>query len=87
MEEVCNTHTHTHTHTHTLLGTPHKHLLSCCVCNCQIPYNDSGLEAISFTADGDMRQAINNLQATYTGFGYISAENVFKVLLGSIYGQ
>lgn len=38
-----------------------------------------GLEAIIFTADGDMRQALNNLQATYTGFGDVTAEAVFKV--------
>jgi len=44
-----------------------------------VPYNDQGLEAIIFTADGDMRQALNNLQATYSGFDFISAENVFKV--------
>lgn len=38
-----------------------------------------GLEAIIFTADGDMRQALNNLQATYFGFGLIDAAAVFKV--------
>ena len=38
-----------------------------------------GLEAIIFTADGDMRQALNNLQATYGGFGLVNQENVFKV--------
>lgn len=32
-----------------------------------------------FTADGDMRQALNNLQATFAGFGFVSQENVFKV--------
>lgn len=26
-----------------------------------------------------MRQAINNLQSTHYGFGYVNAENVFKV--------
>ncbi len=26
-----------------------------------------------------MRQAINNLQATYTGFGLITESNVYKV--------
>jgi len=43
------------------------------------PYNDSGLEALIFTAEGDMRQALNNAQATHAGFGFISTENVFKV--------
>jgi replication factor C subunit 2/4 len=32
----------------------------------------SGLEALVFTADGDMRQAINNLQATAAGFGFVN---------------
>lgn len=31
----------------------------------KVAYNDEGLEAIIFTADGDMRQALNNLQATH----------------------
>ncbi len=39
----------------------------------------SGLEAVIFTADGDMRQALNNLQATVAGFGLVDRENVFKV--------
>lgn len=30
----------------------------------QVPYVPEGLEAIIFTADGDMRQALNNLQVT-----------------------
>lgn len=38
-----------------------------------------GIEAIIFTAEGDMRQAINNLQSTFSGFGLVNAENVFKV--------
>lgn len=42
-------------------------------------HNDEGLEALIFTADGDMRQAINNLQSTYYGFGYVDAEKVFKI--------
>ncbi|KAI0220182.1 replication factor C subunit 4 [Massospora cicadina] len=45
----------------------------------KVGYNAKGLEAIVFTADGDLRQGINNLQATFSGFGYINAENVFKV--------
>ncbi len=43
-------------------------------------YDDSGIEALVFTAQGDMRQALNNLQATYSGTGFISAVNVFKVV-------
>nr|XP_012597675.1 replication factor C subunit 2 [Microcebus murinus] len=44
-----------------------------------VPYTDDGLEAIIFTAQGDMRQALNNLQSTFSGFGFINSENVFKV--------
>ncbi|KAI7850305.1 P-loop containing nucleoside triphosphate hydrolase protein [Circinella umbellata] len=40
---------------------------------------EDGLQALIFTADGDMRQAINNLQSTYYGFKQVNAENVFKV--------
>jgi len=43
-------------------------------------YTNDGLEAIIFTAQGDMRQALNNLQATWSGLGAITAENVFKVV-------
>ena len=44
-----------------------------------VPTVPGGLEAIIFTADGDMRQALNNLQATFSGFGLVDQENVFKV--------
>lgn len=44
-----------------------------------VAHNDEGLEALVFTAEGDMRQALNNAQATHAGFGVISSENVFKV--------
>lgn len=45
----------------------------------KVPYVPEGLEAIIFTADGDMRQALNNLQATYSCFRFVNQENVFKV--------
>ncbi|KAF0308315.1 Replication factor C subunit 2 [Amphibalanus amphitrite] len=45
----------------------------------QVSYTDDGLEAIVFTAEGDMRQALNNLQSTFRGFGHVNSENVFKV--------
>ena len=44
-----------------------------------VAHNPQGLEAVVFTADGDMRQALNNLQATANGFGLVSQENVFRV--------
>lgn len=46
----------------------------------KVPYVPEGLEAIIFTADGDMRQALNNLQATNSGFRFVNQENVFKVI-------
>ena len=45
----------------------------------KVSSNEQGLEALIFTAEGDMRQALNNAQATHSGFGFISSENVFKV--------
>ncbi|XP_061758810.1 replication factor C subunit 2 [Nerophis ophidion] len=45
----------------------------------RLSVSDDGLEAIIFTAQGDMRQALNNLQSTNSGFGYVNSENVFKV--------
>ncbi|CAH1107580.1 unnamed protein product [Psylliodes chrysocephalus] len=44
-----------------------------------VKYTDSGIEAIVFTAQGDMRQALNNLQSTHNGFGEVNSGNVFKV--------
>lgn len=55
-----------------------KRLLEICDLE-KLSYTDDGLEAIIFTAQGDMRQAINNLQSTHNGFGHINSENVFKV--------
>jgi len=43
-------------------------------------YTNEGLEAILFTAQGDLRNALNNLQATHAGLGAITPENVFKVV-------
>lgn len=44
-----------------------------------VNYTEDGLEAIVFTAQGDMRQALNNLQSTHNGFDIVKSENVFKV--------
>ncbi|CAI5740477.1 unnamed protein product [Hyaloperonospora brassicae] len=44
-----------------------------------VGYKDEGLAALIFTAEGDMRNALNNLQATASGFHFISDENVFHV--------
>lgn len=41
---------------------------------------DDGFGALIFTAEGDMRQAINNLQSTFYGFGLVNAENVYRIV-------
>ncbi|KAK9447791.1 P-loop containing nucleoside triphosphate hydrolase protein [Limtongia smithiae] len=45
-----------------------------------VAYNDAGLQALIFSAEGDMRQAINNLQSTVAGFGFVSDDNVWKIV-------
>ena len=49
------------------------------VLTAQVKYSDEGLASLIFTAEGDMRQAVNNLQSTWSGFGFVSPEGVFKV--------
>ncbi|VDL81339.1 unnamed protein product [Nippostrongylus brasiliensis] len=50
------------------------------VCKAEgVSYDDEGLNALLFTAQGDMRQALNNLQCTVSAYDYVSAENVLKV--------
>ncbi|GME78883.1 unnamed protein product [Ambrosiozyma monospora] len=46
----------------------------------KIEATDDGIAALIFTAEGDMRQAINNLQSTYYGFTLVDAENVYKIV-------
>jgi replication factor C subunit 2/4 len=45
-----------------------------------VSFENPGLEALVFSAEGDMRNALNNLQATVAGFGHVSDANVFKVV-------
>eukprot|EP01071_Lankesteria_metandrocarpae_P005126 Lankesteria_metandrocarpae@DN3873_c0_g1_i2.p1 len=44
-----------------------------------IKYLPQGLDTLVLGAEGDMRNAINNLQATVNGFGEVSKENVLRV--------
>lgn len=44
-----------------------------------VKYAEDGLAALIFTAEGDMRQAVNNLQSCVAGFSFVNGENVFKV--------
>lgn len=46
----------------------------------KVEYSDDGIAALVFSAEGDMRQAINNLQSTFAGFGFVSGDNVFRVV-------
>lgn len=46
----------------------------------KVEHSDDGIAALVFSAEGDMRQAINNLQSTWTGSGFVSGDNVFKVV-------
>ena len=50
------------------------------VCKAEdVSYTADGMEAIIFTAEGDMRNALNNLQSTHSGFKQVTQETVFKV--------
>jgi replication factor C subunit 2/4 len=44
-----------------------------------VTHTEDGLAALIFSAEGDMRQAVNNLQSTVAGFGLVNGENVFRV--------
>ncbi|WFD18013.1 replication factor C subunit 4 [Malassezia caprae] len=55
-----------------------RRLLEICEAE-KVQYSDEGLAAVVFTAEGDMRQAINNLQSTWTGLGFVSPDHVFQV--------
>ena len=44
-----------------------------------VPCTDGGLEALVFTAEGDMRNALNNMQSAFIGFGSLTRESVLKV--------
>jgi replication factor C subunit 2/4 len=45
----------------------------------KVPYTNDGLNAIVTTAQGDLRQAINNLQLTFNGYIDITPENVYRL--------
>ncbi|EEH16862.2 hypothetical protein PABG_06949 [Paracoccidioides brasiliensis Pb03] len=45
-----------------------------------VKHSEDGIAALIFSAEGDMRQAINNLQSTWAGFGFVSGDNVFRVV-------
>ncbi|MES1905210.1 MAG: Subunit of heteropentameric Replication factor C (RF-C) [Paramarteilia canceri] len=45
----------------------------------KVNYTDDGLKAIISNAQGDMRHAVNDLQAVYSTFVIVNAENVYKI--------
>jgi len=50
------------------------------VCEAEnVEYFEEGLESIIYISEGDMRQAINNLQVIHMGLGIVNQENVYKI--------
>lgn len=43
------------------------------------PYDQSGLEALIFSAEGDMRNVLNGAQSTLNAFGSITRDTVFRM--------
>jgi len=43
------------------------------------PYDESGLQALVFAAEGDMRTCLNGAQSTHNAFGNITQETVFRI--------
>ncbi|OCK77955.1 P-loop containing nucleoside triphosphate hydrolase protein [Lepidopterella palustris CBS 459.81] len=56
-----------------------KRLMQICEAE-KVQYSEEGIAALVFSAEGDMRQAINNLQSTSAGFGFVNGDNVFRVV-------
>lgn len=44
-----------------------------------VTYTNTGIEALVVTSQGDMRQAINNLQLTYHGYKTVTPDNVYRL--------
>lgn len=49
----------------------------------KVTVTEDGLQALLFTAAGDMRQAINALQATHAGFGLVNGTAPSFVFCGA----
>jgi replication factor C subunit 2/4 len=51
------------------------------VCSIEnVKFTSDGLDNIVFSAQGDMRQALNNLQSTSVGFGIVNSDNVLRMV-------
>ncbi|KAG9394212.1 Replication factor C subunit 2 [Carpediemonas membranifera] len=44
-----------------------------------VPLTQDGIDALTFIADGDMRQAMCGMEATFAGKGDVTADNVYQV--------
>jgi replication factor C subunit 2/4 len=55
-----------------------KHLEHICKLE-NIKYTNDGIDSIIFISQGDIRQAINNLEAIYNSYGRITDEFVYKI--------
>lgn len=55
-----------------------KRILQICKLE-NVQFDDKGIETIIIGSRGDLRTAINSLQAVYTGFGKITLSNVNKI--------
>merc|ERR1712085_130446 len=44
-----------------------------------VPYEQGGVDALVFTAEGDMRNVLNGAQSTFSASGMINAENVYRM--------
>jgi replication factor C subunit 2/4 len=56
-----------------------KRLMQVCEAE-KVEHSEDGIAALVFSAEGDMRQALNNLQSTWSGFGFVNGDNVFRVV-------
>jgi replication factor C subunit 2/4 len=45
----------------------------------QAPYQQDGIDALIFSAEGDMRNVLNGAQSTFNAFGKITHEYVYKM--------
>ena len=45
----------------------------------KVNYNEPGLDSIIFISQGDIRHAINNLEAIHNSYRFVSEENVYKL--------
>lgn len=44
-----------------------------------VQYDEGGIQSLIFIAQGDLRRAINNMEAIYKSFNMISEQNVYKL--------